>query len=164
FPCPGRIAVHLLDERLLVVELFFAPQAGDEIDVNVASVYRLVKVEDVHLEQRLRAAESRPRADARDRIQRCARQPPYPRRENSHHRAAAPPEMDVGRREPELPPQVLAAHHLARHAVGSPEEAGGPAQVADGLRFADRGAAEPLADHDYALDLSHLYTQHPAAC
>src|SRR5690606_6965799 len=128
-------------------------------DVNVTSVNRLVKIEDVHLEQRLGTAERGPRADTRHRIQRLAREPAHARGEDSHHGTLPAPQVDIGGGEPEFFPQVVAVHDFAGHAVRASEQAGGTLQVPVPQRLADRGAAHPLAVDDDARELVYLEIQ-----
>src|SRR5690349_18665291 len=131
-----------------------------EMNRDVAAIDALVEVEDQHLEQRLTAADRRPRADARDAVERRGTEAGYARRENAVDRRLNPLQVDVRGREAELPAEPQAAHDSAGDRVVAAEHVARRREIAGLERLADRGAAHALA---FEVDGRHFGHAHAVA-
>src|SRR5262245_14423861 len=115
-----------------------------EVDRYVAAIDVFVEVEDQDLEQRVAAADRRPRADARDSVERRAAEAGHARGEDAVDRCLDPLQMHVRSREAELAAQAQAADDSAGDRVVATEHVARRREIARLERLADRGAADAL--------------------
>ena len=87
--------MHLFHKVVNSVEFFFTAQPGNEVDVNVLAINILIKIEDVHLEQRLRTFECWPGAYTGYRIERTPVLAGHAYREYPHYGTLQSIEIDV---------------------------------------------------------------------
>ena len=111
------VNVHLCYQIVDVLVFLLPSQSVDEVDVDIAAVDVLVEIEEVDLQQRLRAVERGSRSHTRDAVAGPVPQARDSHRENAGYGALAAPQIDVGGRIAKAAADLFAFDDLAGHAV-----------------------------------------------
>src|SRR5262245_7913483 len=157
-----RILVHPAHELLDAVELELGPDPIDEGDVDDLAVEIAGKVEQEGFEQHGALVEHRPPSEARDAV---VATPAHARahRVDAVLEAAGGVEAQIGGGIAEVPPALVAVHHLGADEPGIAEELVGFRHPAGGERRADRAGPhrpsrifEPRHDVDRKAELGAL--------